>query len=96
MKVLYANKDIAKIATDKPPPLPYPVIKAARSRIKFLGYAKDERDIRNWKSLHYEKLKGDRDGQRSIRLTDQWRMIITIDSSSSPPEVTIHEICDYH
>jgi proteic killer suppression protein len=55
-----------------------------------------KRALRNWKSLRYEKLKGDRIGQRSIRLNDQYRMVFVLDEGSTPPTVTISSIEDYH
>jgi proteic killer suppression protein len=33
-------------------------------------------DLYSFKSLHFEKLKGDKAGQSSIRLNDQYRLII--------------------
>ncbi|MBI3434917.1 MAG: type II toxin-antitoxin system RelE/ParE family toxin, partial [Proteobacteria bacterium] len=51
---------------------------------------------RNWKSLHYEKLKGGRDGQRSVRLNDQFRMVFELDERTDPQTVTILSIEDYH
>lgn len=42
--------------------------------------ALDERDLRANKSLHYEKLKGQLQRQHSLRLTDQYRLIIERDT----------------
>lgn len=61
-----------------------------------LRAAPDERTLRNWKSLHYEKLEGDRTGQRSIRLNKQWRLVFTLDSGLRPPKITVLSIEDYH
>lgn len=58
--------------------------------------AEDERTLRNWKSLHYEKLKGDREGQRSVRLNDQYRLIFLLDADTSPPKIIVLGIEDYH
>ena len=76
--------------------LPISVINACRRKLGFLRSAVDERDIRNWKSLHYEKLKGDKEGMRSIRINDQWRLVFTLNNESNPPGITILEIDDYH
>lgn len=76
--------------------LPVPVIKSARRKLTVLRAAPDDRALRNWKSLHYEKLKGDRDGQRSIRLNDQYRMVLKLDETTTPPTVTVIAIEDYH
>lgn len=98
MEVRFANKTLERIETDDPPLEQFSVaiIKSARSKLNFIRSAKDERDLRNWKSLHYEKLSGDRIGQRSIRLNRKMRMIFTIDDTATSPTVTIIEIADYH
>jgi proteic killer suppression protein len=76
--------------------LPIAVINSCRKKLNLLRAAPDEKTLRNWKSFHYEKLKGDIEGQRSIRLNDQWRLVFTINTDSRPPKITILEIVDYH
>jgi toxin HigB-1 len=58
--------------------------------------AVDERDLRELKSAHFEKLVGDREGQYSMRLNDQWRLILEIEGKAPKKKVTIVEIADYH
>jgi proteic killer suppression protein len=98
MDILFADATLALIETEDAGKtrLPVPVIKSARRKLTVLRAAPDDRSLRNWKSLHYEKLKGGRDGQRSIRLNDQYRMVLTIDESTNPPTATIMGIEDYH
>lgn len=98
MDVLFADPTLALIETEEAgkTKLPVPVIKSARRKLTVLRAASDDRSLRNWKSLHYEKLKGDREGQRSIRLNDQYRMVLVLDESTNPPTVTIMGIEDYH
>ena len=43
---------------------------------------------------HLESLRGDRRGQFSIRINDQWRMCFEWPSGSDGP--TLVEIIDYH
>src|SRR5437763_1392047 len=71
------------------------IVKAFRKRMQFLHAAADERDLYAMKSLHFEKLKGDRSHQRSLRLNDQWRLIVQIQER---PERTIVVLAieDYH
>jgi proteic killer suppression protein len=76
--------------------LPVAVIKSARRKLTVLRAAPDERALRNWKSLHYEKLKGGKAGERSIRLNDQYRMVFTLNEEANPPTVIITAIEDYH
>lgn len=76
--------------------LPVSVIQSARRKLAVIRAAIDERTLRNWKSLHYEKLKGARDDQRSIRLNGQWRMVFRIDTTCQPNRVAVISIEDYH
>ncbi len=98
MKILFQDTRLALIRTDRAfeTKLPFGVIKSCRDKLIVLEAAPDERTLRNWKSLRYEKLKGDREEQRSIRINDQYRMIFTLDASQSPPILNIVEVCDYH
>jgi proteic killer suppression protein len=76
--------------------LPVSVIASCRQKLVILRAAPDERTLRNWKSLHYEKLGGDRLGQRSIRLNKQWRLVFTLNSDLTPPKLTVLSVEDYH
>lgn len=76
--------------------LPVAVIHSARKKLNVIRAAPDERTLRNWKSLHYEKLLGDRSEQRSIRLNDKWRMVFRLDNQSVPPKVCVISVEDYH
>jgi toxin HigB-1 len=98
MKVVFADESIALIETDEAgqTQLPIAVIKSARRKLTVLRAATDDRSLRNWKSLHYEKLKGDRAGQRSIRLNKQFRMVFDLDETTNPQTITVHAIEDYH
>ncbi len=60
--------------------------------------AVDERDLYAQKGLRFEKLKGKRGkfGQRSLRLNDQWRLIVTLDEDEEGNYLTIIDIEDYH
>src|SRR5207249_4009525 len=53
-------------------------VKAYRKRMQQIRAAADERDLYALKSLHFEKLKGKRANQGSVRLNDQWRLILEI------------------
>lgn len=76
--------------------LPVNVIQSARSKLNAIRAATDERTLRNWKSLHYEKLKGDRCNERSIRLNKQWRLVFLLDDKVTPHKVTVTAVEDYH
>ncbi|MBN8841774.1 MAG: type II toxin-antitoxin system RelE/ParE family toxin [Sphingomonadales bacterium] len=98
MKVEFAADDLAQICTDEAHKLglPFAVIKAARRKLIQLEAAHDERDLRNLKSLNYKKLQGDREGQRSIRINDQYRIVFTLSEDENPPVIVVVEIGDTH
>ena len=98
MKIEFGDKRLALIRTDKAHELglPFAVIRACRDKLTFIEAAPDERSLRNWKSLHYKKLEGDRDERRTIRINDQYRIVFTINNDCDPPVVTILEIGDTH
>ena len=61
-----------------------------------IAAAKDERDLYALKSLHFEKLRGDRSHERSLRLTKKWRLIVEIESGSDGNTIVVKDIEDYH
>ncbi|MEH2146890.1 type II toxin-antitoxin system RelE/ParE family toxin [Nostoc sp.] len=60
--------------------------------------AVDERDLYAYKGLRFEKLSGKRGkkGQRSLRLNNQWRLIVTVNEDEQGNYLTIIDIEDYH
>ena len=98
MRIEFANGDLKRICTDEAHRLglPFAVIRTARTRLVQLEAAKDERDLRNLKGLHYKKLQGEREEQRSIRVNDQYRIVFTLSDHGGRCVVTILEIGDTH
>ncbi len=98
MKIEFADDDLAQICTDQAfrLGLPVAVIKTARFRLIQLEAARDERDLRNLKGLHYKKGKGERDGTRSVRINDQYRIVFTLADEERPPIIRIIHIGDTH
>ena len=66
----------------------------AEKRFEILDAAMSLTDLAALPSNHFEKLKGDRDGQYSIRINDRWRICFEWPKSSDGPENV--EIVDYH
>ncbi len=98
MKVEFADPKLALIETDDAAKtkLPVALINSFRKKSVIIRAAVDERDLRNWKSLHYEKLEGFKDERRSIRLNKQWRVVFTIDTECRPNQITVLSVEDYH
>lgn len=72
------------------------VVSAYRKRLQQIRSASDERDFYALKSLHFEKLQGNRAGDYSMRLNDQWRLILRFESAAPGKTVVIVGIDDYH
>jgi proteic killer suppression protein len=72
------------------------LVRGFRKVMQLIRAAKDERDFYAMKSLHFEKLKGNRKHQRSMRLNDQWRLIVEIKEAKPKNVVRVMKIEDYH
>lgn len=72
------------------------IVKAYRRRMQSIRTAPDERTFYTSKGMHFEKLKGDREGQYSIKLNKQWRLILSLEGEAPSKVVRIIEIVDYH
>lgn len=72
------------------------VTTAFRKRMQMIRSAPDERDFYALKALHFEKLKGKRNHQFSMRLNDQWRLILEFKGKSPNKKVVVVAIEDYH
>ncbi len=76
--------------------LPSEVVKAYRKVLNYIRQAVDERDLRTWKSLHFEKLEARRQGQYSLRLNRQWRLVVEFEGQSPTKTIVICAVENYH
>ena len=89
----FGNSAAKRIAARQHIPNIHPrVQKIAQRKIRQLDVAGSINDLRVPPSNHFEKLKGDRAGQYSIRVIDQWRLCFTW-GDRGPADV---EFVDYH
>ena len=72
------------------------IVKAYRKRIQIIRAAKDERDLYAIKGNRFEKLKGNREHQRSLRLNDKMRLIVEIKEGTSKNKILVIGIENYH
>src|SRR6266849_11044876 len=72
------------------------VVTAFRKRMQLIRAAPDERVFYQLKSLHFEKMKGNRSHQHSLRLNDQWRLILEFEANAPNKTVVVVGIEDYH
>ncbi len=68
------------------------VQRQAHRKLLLLGASSALEDLRSPPGNRLERLRGDRAGQHSIRINDQWRVCF-VWCPDGPHEV---EICDYH
>jgi len=94
MEVEFHDKSLALIETDRAADtrLPISVINSLRQKLVVIRAAPDERTLRNWKSLHYEKMEGD---ERSIRINKQYRLIFTLDTARKPNKMMILRVWNH-
>lgn len=98
MDVRFDDDDLDRLETDSKftAGCPAGVVKAFRRVMQYVRAASDERDLRAWPGLRFEKLEGKRLGQYSMRLNDQFRLIIELAGQSPKKVVVVCEIDDYH
>lgn len=75
---------------------PSEVVDAFFETMMVIEGAVNENDLRAFKSLHFEKLQGNRTGQHSVRLHGGFRLILTIGSDVDGKLIWIIEIVNYH
>lgn len=89
----FANKETEKISKgQKTRLLPPDIVKRALMRLDRIDAASCIDDLRFPPSHHLEKLSGNRDGQWSIRINDQWRVCFLFENGIAHNV----EIVDYH
>ena len=98
MEVKFKDKHLKRLETDAGFDAGYQsgVVKAFRMRMQQIRAALDERDFYQLRSLRFEKLLGKRKGQYSMRLNDQWRLILELRKSKPGNIVVVISIEDYH
>jgi toxin HigB-1 len=72
------------------------IVKAIRKRFQQVRAAEDENVLRSQVSLHFEKLKGNRKHQYSIRLNKQFRLIFELKEENSSKTLVVKSVEDYH
>lgn len=98
MEVEFSDSNLDRLETDPrfTGEFSAAVVSAFRRRMQMIRSAQDERDFYALKALHFEKLKGKRSHQHSMRLNDQWRLILEFKGKSPDKLVVIVSIEDYH
>ena len=98
MRFYFADRKLKKLYTEEKGAHRYPegVVDAFFEVVAVIADAPDERDLYALKSLHYEKLKGKRRHQRSLRLNAQFRLVVEREEDEEGKLFRIVAIEDYH
>ena len=98
MQYRHANKDLKKF--DEDPDfdrgLAVNLVKAFRMRMQAIRSASNENDLPAMKSLHFEKLKGKRKNEYSIRLNDSFRLILQMEKTDEGNRIVVLDIENDH
>lgn len=98
MEVEFQNEDLDRLEVDREFTAGFAesVVRAYRKRMQAIRAASDERDLYAVKGNHFEKLKGKRAHQHSLRLNDQMRLIVQIATGKPKNKIVVLGIEDYH
>lgn len=98
MDVRHDDSDLERLETDPEYTrgLEKPLVRAFRKVLLIVRGVRNETELYQWRSLRFEKLKGKRDHQRSLRLNDQWRVVVEIVKGADGNTVVVKGIEDYH
>ena len=98
MRFVFKNNELQLLYTERKDAHKYPiqVVNGFFRVMAIIRNAQDERDLRAIRSLNYEALKGNRSHQNSIRLNQQWRLIVERHEDNEGRILWVIEIEDYH
>lgn len=88
---LFRCRDTELLANDEPVKRFKVIERVARRKLEMLASAERLEDLRSPPGNRLEALKGDRKGQYSIRINDQWRVCFRWDDGAEDVEIV-----DYH
>ena len=98
MKFRHLNRVLQRIDEDPRFKARYSdaVVRAFRMRMQMIRDAENIQTFYALKSLHFEKLKGNRAHQYSMRLNVQFRLILELEEAQGQWTVNVVAIEDYH
>lgn len=99
MIVKFADPGLESLYSDagkRHPRMSRELVRSYRKVVGLLYDVRDDQELRAFKALHLEKLKGDRRGQWSLRLHAGDRLIVRFKTDQQGRVVVVVEIVDYH
>ncbi len=98
MRFRFEDRNLARLYTEpgfRLPAVGPDLVRQFRKKMQLIDAANDERDLYALRGLRLEKLVGNREGQHSIRLNDQFRLILRFTKDDDGRVVVVIEITDY-
>ena len=98
MRFKFATSKLLRLYTEEvgKRKLPSDVVEAFFEVMTAIDSAQDEQDLRSLKQLHFEKLKGKRKHQRSLKLHGGFRLVVQVANDQEGTYLLIEAIEDYH
>ena len=98
MEVEFADAALDALETDPEATCGYSreIVRGFRKAMQAIRAAEDERDLYALRGLRFEKLKGSRSHQHSVRINKQWRLILEFMGEGKGKKVKVVGIEDYH
>jgi toxin HigB-1 len=100
VRFIFKKPKIEKLYTEEKNAQKYPneVVDAFFEVMAIIEAANSEQDLYDFKGLRFEKLSGRRgkQNQRSLRLNQQWRLIVVIEKDDNGNYLLVVDIEDYH
>jgi proteic killer suppression protein len=72
------------------------IVRAYRKLMNLIRTAESSKDLREFKSRHFERLKGKRKHQRSLKINNQYRLVVEMENSEGKEVMAVIAIEDYH
>jgi toxin HigB-1 len=98
MNVEFDDPDLDRLETDAGFTGGYgqEIVRGFRKVLQAIRAAQDERDLYALRGLRFEKLKGSRDHEHSLRINKQWRLIVELRGAGQQKRMGVKSIEDYH
>ena len=98
MEVRFGDDDLDRLESEArfTANLPPEVVTRYRKVLSFIRQAMDERDLRAWPALHFEKLKKPMEGDYSMRLNRQWRILADLEGIAPTKIVVVRKIENHY
>lgn len=101
MKVYFNNKYLEELAVNEPKgkrKYSSEVVTMYRKKLVILGNVRNSNELRAFKSLHFERLQGDKLGLYSIRINEKFRLEFLINKEMDivVEEIIIIEVLSNH